>query len=204
MELSKLNKLTDRQIVDALVKHYPAVTQWFFFKKSYPLFKAMYESFASQFARHGVLIEDVRELIQNIYLHVITPGASNVCALEGFSFRSTLLSWLKIVTKNFCTQAIKNKFEYESLEITNDDGDRISPHEPSLEIDGYSLALSDVVKIMNMVKVPRNRKILYVHYIEQMSSAQAAGELEMTVAAYENALSRAKKEFKELKQIHLK
>lgn len=201
---NKLKKLTDGEIVHALLKRDSTVTRWFFYKKCYPLFKAAFKKFKPSFEEHRILIDNELDLIHEIYSHVMFPSENGKCALDTFGFSSTLTNWLKVVTKNYCLQCIKLKPIIITLVKTNPDGDNFIPNEPSISIDGYNLAFSDIEKVIDMVHLPRNRKILYIHYIEKQTSEEAAAELEITKAAYDNALSRAKKEFHELIKIHLK
>lgn len=201
---NNLKKLTDGEIVHALLKRDPAVTRWFFYKKCYPLFKAAFKKYKPSFEEHRILIENELDLIHEIYSHVMFPGENGKCALETFGYSSTLTNWLKVVTKNYCLQCIKLKPVVTTLVKINLDGDNFIPNEPSIEIDGYTLTLNDVEKVINMVHVPRNRRILYIHYIEKLTSEEATVELGITKAAYDNALSRAKKEFHEIIKIHLK
>lgn len=204
VEETRLNGFTDREIVEVLLKHDSTVTQWFFYKKCYPLFKAAFRKFKPSFEKHRVMIDHEMDLIHHIYAHVMLPGENGKCALDTFGYSCTLTNWLRIVTKNYCLQCIKPEPAIIPLEITNADGDNYIPNEPSIDIDGYSMALHDVEKAINMVHIPRSRQILYMHYLENLSRDEAATELGISIAAYDNALSRAKKEFNELKEIHLK
>lgn len=205
----KLKTYTDKMIVEALLERDSTITNWFFYKKCYPLFKAAFEKYKRSFKEHGILIENEIDLIHCIYAHVMSPTKSNEnsnkkCALETFGYSCTFTKWLKIVTKNYCLQLIKKEPVVTSLGKTNSDGDNYIPNEPSIDIDGFDLAFNDVTKIINMVHLPRYREILYLHYIDQLSSDEAALILGETKAAYDNALSRAKKEFNVLKEIHLR
>ena len=204
VEETRLNGFTDREIVEVLLKHDSTVTQWFFYKKCYPLFKAAFRKFKPSFEKHRVMIDHEMDLIHHIYAHVMLPGENGKCALDTFGYSCTLTNWLRIVTKNYCLQCIKPEPAIIPLGKTNADGDNYIPNEPSIYIDGYSMALHDVEKVINMVHIPRSRQILYMHYLENYSRDEAATELGISIAAYDNALSRAKKEFNELKEIHLK
>lgn len=204
INVNKLKRLTDEEIVKALLERDSIVTKWFFYKKCYPLFKAAFNKFTSSFNKHHVLIEDEIDLIHDIYAHIMLPDKNGICGLNTFGFSCSLMNWIRIVTKNYCLQCIKPNVEIIPLEKNNSDGDNYIPDEPSINIDEYDLTFSDVEKVINMVHLPRNRRILYMHYIEKLSSEEAATELGITKAAYDNALSRAKKEFDELKEIHLR
>ena len=202
----KLKILSDEEIVHSLLERDKdrIVTSWFFYKKCYPLFKGAFKRFKPSFERHHVMIENEIDLIHEIYAHVMLPGENGKCALDSFSYSCTLTNWLRIITKNYCLQCIKSKPVIDTIEKNNPDDGNYTPEEPSINIDGYDLTCNDVVKIINMVHIPRNREILYKHFMENLTSEEAAEELGITKAAYDNALSRAKKEFNELKEIHLK
>lgn len=209
-EENRLNRLTEEEIVAALLKHDSTVSNWFFYKKCYPLFKAIFLKFRPSFEQHGVMIEDTLDFTHEIYSYIMMPrdmkekGHEKTCRLETFGFECSLFSWLKVVTMRYCLGLIKNKLEFEVLEKTNSEGDVFFPNEPSTSMDEFNLAFNDLMTVINMVHLPRSRQILYMHYIEKLSSEEAATRLGISRAAYDNALSRAKKEFNELKDTHLK
>ena len=84
-------EINDHDIVLALLQRNANVTRDFFYRKCYPLFKSIYDNYHTD-------CSSCIEFINEIYVHVMTPGKnSGKCKLEQFKFQSTLFTWLKTV-----------------------------------------------------------------------------------------------------------
>lgn len=133
-------QLTDAEVVEALLCRDREVTKVFLYARCRPLFTAVQR-------RYYTDCEDVDELISEIYLYVMTPGRrTGRCKLEGFGFRCSLATWLKIVTEHYCHQVYGRKVEFD--ENISVDSDRCAQVEPSLEIDVSVQNSEDLDKVL--------------------------------------------------------
>ena len=62
-----LPAVTDRDIVDALLRHDEVLTRDFFYRRCYPLFKSVFDNYCTD-------SETCQEFISEIYLHIMQPN----------------------------------------------------------------------------------------------------------------------------------
>lgn len=182
-----IDQYTDKEIVAAILKRDTDVTKEFLYRKCYPLFAAVYNKYYTD-------CENPVELINEIYVYILTPKKdTGRCKLADFGFRCTLTMWLKIVTEHFCQQLFARKIEI--LENISVDDDRNLFEIYSLELDFNTLNMEDVKRILNMISNERYRRLIEYRYLEEKSNEETAMLLSLTMANYYNVHLRAKAQF---------
>lgn len=190
-----ISGLTDREIVDALLRRDPEVTESFLFGKCYPLF-------VSVFVHYDTGCENVMELINMIYALLLIPVedhddpcAEPRCRLERFEFGCTLTRWLKIVLVNFSRGAFRKK-SMENSAFSADD-DRREDIAVSLEESFRNLTASDADRILRAMPSRRFARLLRLRYLEGYDNKETAAKLETDMSNYYNMHRRAKLQLKE-------
>ncbi len=171
----------------AILERDTATTREFLYRTCYPLFKSIYDKYYTD-------CENLYEFINEIYVFIMLPGVkTGRSKLAAFGFRSTLTSWLKVVTENFCHQLYDRRIEFD----TNSDvaNDRFSPSEDSLTESTRELDMADLHKILGMMKNQRFRRLIECIYLEDKSPEETAEILGVTKDNYYNMHKRAKAQF---------
>lgn len=179
-----INSLTDKEIVDAILKRDSLITRLYFYEKCFPLF-------LSKFNKYHTDCENCLEFINEIYVYVMTPRKNEECYLAGFKFACRLEHWLKIVTENYCHQLFNKKKDIV-VEIP-EDGDRLDGVNVTINID--CLDKSDVEIILNMMSNERYRELIRYRYLQQKTNEETAALLDMTMDNYYNKHKLAKEQF---------
>lgn len=180
-----IESLTDKEIVDAILKRDAVITRLYFYEKCYPLFKARYDKYYTD-------CESCIEFINDIYIYIMTPGVkTGKCYLSTFSFSCSLTCWLKIVTENYCHQLFKKRIE--TIEIPDDDSDRKTQEPISPNID--SLNRQDVEVVLSLMPNKRYSSLIRLRYVEEKSNEQTAEILGMSMDNYYNKHKLAKEQF---------
>ncbi|MBQ3944615.1 MAG: sigma-70 family RNA polymerase sigma factor [Alphaproteobacteria bacterium] len=185
-ENCNIAQMSDREIVDAILAHNRDVTEAYFYRKCYPLFKACFDMYYTD-------CETCIEFINEIYLYLMLPNtATHRSYMQNFSFRCTLTNWLKIVAKTYCHQLFKKKdfFNEDSL----DDGDRFICIADSLS-ENSSFDRSDLELVLQMMPNVRYRELIRIKYLEGCSNEETADRLGMTMDNFYNKHLLAKKQF---------
>ena len=186
-EKYNIESMSDRDIVAALIARDRAVTEAFFYRKCYPLFKACFDKYYTD-------CESCLEFINEIYLYLMLPNPdSQQSYMQRFSFRCSLTNWLKIVAESYCHQLFRKKGEIiqESLDAT----DRFNEVADSLPIEHSNFAHEDLQHVLAMMPNVRYRELIRLRYIENLSNEETAEELGMEMDNYYNKHLLAKKQF---------
>ncbi len=180
----EIDKYTDREIVEAILCKDAFVTKEYLYKKCYPLFKAIHSKYYTE-------CENVAELINEIYLYILTPHRlTGRCKLADFGFRCSLFMWLKIVSEHFCYNLYGKKIViFENFLV---DGDRISYIDRSLDSEFNSLNMDDVKRIVSMMPNARYRHLIELRYLDEKSNEETATLMSLTMTNYYNMHLRAK------------
>lgn len=182
-----IESLTDREIVDAILRRDTIITRLYFYEKCYPLFKSCYDKYYTD-------CETYVEFINQIYLLIMTPRKNTgEVPLQSFGFRCTLTMWLKIIAENYCKQLFKVKIDFSDSEKAI--CDRFKPIDDSLDLDFRSIYSSDVNRVLEMMPNTRYRRLIELRYIEEKTNEETADILNMTMANYYNKHKLAKKQF---------
>lgn len=178
---------TDQEIVKAILCRNALVTKEYLYKKCYPLFYAIYNKYYTD-------CENPIELINQIYLYILTPNRkTGKSKLDDFGFRCTLTTWLKIVTENYCHQLFAKRLD--TSENISVDSDRNKWENYSLESDFNTLDMEDLKRILLMMPNQRYRRLIEYRYLDEKSNEETAMLLALNMTNYYNVHLRAKAQF---------
>ena len=168
-------KLTDQQIIDALIRKDEKVTHDFFFVWCKPL---LYSIIRKVFDYEV----DYDELVNELYVHLMEDDARR---LKSFFGRSSVYQWLKCVATRFFiekrTRIIEDKAGnplYEKDEPVFD---------PSAANDTHA----DLRTLIQMMPNDRYRYVLEQHYLEDVEYEKIAEALNTSLANVYNIKKRA-------------
>lgn len=179
MTKKELQSLSDKEIIDFLIKGNNQVVKYLFYEKYSSLF--------------GYLIKNIfvykiskDELINEFYLFL---SENNWAKIHSFDNRSKLVTWISIVAVRFSLK-IKNKL------IVSDDYYTLNAKELK-NISENSLLNSFIANIdlyyaINKLKNPRDRFIIMALEIEGQSIEEVAKSLNITIENLYNVRKRAK------------
>lgn len=186
-EKYKIESMSDREIVSALLSRNRYVTEAYFYRKCYPLFKACFDKYYTD-------CENCIEFINEIYLYLMLPNPeSHESYMQRFSFRCSLTGWLKIVAETYCYQLFRKKGEI--IQESLDDTDRFTELADSIPIEHSSFANEDLKHVLAMMPNMRYRELIRLRYVESYSNEETAEKLGMSMDNYYNKHLLAKKQF---------
>lgn len=185
-------KVTDHEIVQALLQHDEQVTRDFFYCKCYPLFKSVYDNYHTD-------CSSCMEFINEIYIHIMTPDNDRgACRLENFRFHSTLFTWIKAVCLFYCYKKYerKKKMTIEQIVEKYDEGGvRIDTLPESIELDVSSLQAIDVETILCLMPNRRYSRLIRLRYLCGHTNEETAQMMEMNMNTFYNKHKMAKEQF---------
>ena len=186
-EKYKIESMSDREIVSALLSRNRYVTEAYFYRKCYPLFKACFDKYYTD-------CENCIEFINEIYLYLMLPNPeSHESYMQRFSFRCSLTGWLKIVAETYCYQLFRKKGEIIQESLV--DTDRFTELADSIPIEHSSFANEDLKHVLAMMPNMRYRELIRLRYVESYSNEETAEKLGMSMDNYYNKHLLAKKQF---------
>lgn len=186
-EKYKIESMNDRDIVSALLSRNRYVTEAYFYRKCYPLFKACFDKYYTD-------CENCIEFINEIYLYLMLPNpVTQRSYMQNFSFRCTLTGWLKIVAETYCHQLFRKKGEI--IQESLDDTDRFTELADSIPLEHSSFAKEDLKHVLAMMPNMRYRELIRLRYVESYSNEETAEKLGMSMDNYYNKHLLAKKQF---------
>lgn len=192
----------DLRIRDALLARDRKVTEEYFYKQCYPLFKSVFLNYYTD-------CECVTELISEIYELVMTVSSqTGKCQLENYKGESSLSRWLKVVCNYYCYNKFKKKSQERVFELfgdkdkkKNEEGDTSNNKTVSIEAEGvteikfYDLDKEDALKLIDLMPNKRYRSIIRMRYLEQKTDYETAEALGMSIENYRNKRSLAVEQF---------
>lgn len=183
----KISKLSDQEIVQAILNRDKEISFLYLYKKCYPIFDSVHKKYYTD-------CENPTELISEIYVYILTPNKNTgKCKLADFGFRCTLTMWLKIVVENYCHQLFARKKYIPEDFIVRDE--RKNWENDSIDIDFSSLNMEDVMKILDMMPNECYKKLLIHRYLEEKTNKETARLLNLSMANFYNTHLRAKAQF---------
>ena len=177
--------MSDQDIVQAILNRDKDVTFNYLYKKCYPLFKSVYNKYYTD-------CENCIELINDIYVKIMTPGSkTKKIPLAGFSYRCTLTSWLKLITENHCKRLYKKRVN------TSSENEPCTNNEKNItniidDTENYYLNKHDVAKVINQITPERYKQLIFYRYLEEKTNEETANLLSMTMFNYYNKHKLAK------------
>jgi len=182
-----IDSLTDEKIVQAILDRNKEITCLYLYKKCYPIFESAHRKYYTD-------CENPTELINEIYVYILTPNKNTgKCKLADFGYRCTLTMWLKIVVENYCHQLFARKKSIPEDFLVRDDRNIVMGD--SIDIDFSSLNMEDVMKILDMMPNKRYKMLLIHKYLEEKTNEETAQLLNLSMANFYNTHLRAKAQF---------
>lgn len=182
----------DHDIVNALLKRNERVTRDFFYRTCYPLFKSVYDNYHTD-------CSSCLELINDIYVHILTPDKqTGQCKLEKFRYESTLFTWLKTVCLFYCYKKYKRKQKLQFDRITDnfdDVGVRLDVLPGSIDLDISSLSRNDVDVILKLMPNRRYSNLIRLRYFEGHTNEETAEMMGMNMNTFYNKHKLAKEQY---------
>lgn len=194
--------MTDKEIIEGLIKKDENITQEFFFKQS----RNLLNSIITDVFGYGNRPE-YDELVSELYLYLMDNDAAR---LKSFGYRCSVYTWLKTLTTRFFIR-IKERgmvIDNESREpLYNNEN-----HRPQSEGEDYAYefviidnnAKEDLERLLAAMPNQRYASVLKRLIIIGMSPEELAQEMNITTANIYNIKQRAMKQLTEvaLKDIH--
>ena len=175
----------DTKIVPSLLRYEELPTAEYFYGKTYPIFKSLYDRYTSD----GLTILD---FIHDIYVDIMRPrSVSKKCKLETFNYKCALHNWIKVVAIKYCYAMYNKNIPTESLP----DGDRNQSQEPSILINMSKMDRADVETILEMMPNKRFSELIRYRYLEEYDNVETAKKLGMTMDNYYNKHRLAKVQY---------
>lgn len=185
--MMKIDSYTDQEIVRAILNRNTYITKEFLYKKCYPMFKAIH-------CRYYTDCETTIDFISEIYIHILSiHPKTGTCKLAGFKFMSSLYSWLKVVSLNYCHCLYAKRVDIDENFNMNDD--RISLENRAIDLDVTRLNKSDVRTLLMQMPNARYRKLIELRYVQEKTNEEVAVALDMTMQNYYNKHKLAKIQF---------
>lgn len=188
----------DIDIANALINRNEAVTRDYFYRKCYPLFKSIYDTYYTD-------CNSCLEFINEIYLLILTPSRQNGhCQLENYRGESTLTSWLKTVCLFYCYKRFEKKQRVDVCapdrkpDIPDDRGDRMISNAGSINLDLSRINKDDISKLLLMMPNKRYRSIIQYRYVDGLSNEETAKLLGMSMENYYNKHKLAKEQYEQI------
>ena len=168
-----VEKMTDREVVDAILKRDKEVTYEYLYKTCYPLFKSIYIKYYTD-------CDKCVEFINDIYVQILSPGkTTGKIPLANFKFGCSLTFWLKQIAENRCKGLYKKR--PNAVSVGNDiSNERLIKLGGAEEIDLDSINKDDVQKVLNQIKPLRFRQIIEHRYLRCETNEEVAKALNMT------------------------
>lgn len=183
----EIDNYTDQEIVQAILDRDTFVTKEYLYKKCYPMFKAIH-------SRYYTDCETTVDFISEIYVYILSvQPQTGICKLAGFKFMSSLYSWLKVVSLNYCHCLYARRMDVNNNHNIDDDRELIE--DLSVDLDVSRLDKRDVQALLMQMPNIRYRKLIELRYVQEKTNEETATALDMTMQNYYNKHKLAKDRF---------
>ena len=183
-----INKMSDQEIVQAILNRNAIITRDFLYVKCRNLFRSLFEKYYTDCG-------DWVEFTNEIYLFIMTPQRSRdgKSKLDEFGFRCSFALWLKIVALNYCRQLYAKRADI--FEESIDTADRFNYLVMSFNLDLRSVNMLDIQKILDLMPNQRYRTLIKYRYVDEHTNEETAKFLNMNMANFYNKHKLAKAQF---------
>lgn len=183
----EIDNYTDQEIVQAILDRDTFVTKEYLYKKCYPMFKTIH-------SRYYTDCETTVDFISEIYVYILSvQPQTGICKLAGFKFMSSLYSWLKVVSLNYCHCLYARRMDVNNNHNIDDGRELIE--DLSVDLDVSRLDKRDVQALLMQMPNIRYRKLIELRYVQEKTNEETATALDMTMQNYYNKHKLAKAQF---------
>lgn len=167
--------MSDREIVEAILRRDPKITRRFFFEKCRPLFLSILKNVFD-----GKV--DYDAMVNELYLYIMAEDGSK---LRKFEYRSSIYQWIKVVAIRL--------FLRKREELTSKETDDIDERVSAEIIDTPQIIAQriDVANLLSMMKNARYATVLRRLIMEEEYSETVAADLGVSVDNLYNIKRRA-------------
>lgn len=197
----------DLDIKQALLDKDWEITNEFYYKGCYPIFRKLWNCFETD-------CESPIELMDHVYMLMLYRSKkTGKCQLENYKGESTLRSWIKSVALYYCFGVYDEQFITEKDAISID-GDRLEGGETSkktkrivsgedllmenagaVEIDTTKMIKDDIMRLISLMPNKRYAEVIRLYKIENYSNEEVANALGINVNNMYNLHHRANTQF---------
>lgn len=194
MNKFKLSKLSDRELVNAVIQGNESAIGFFFYEKYTPLFKYLYNGVA---ANKNVTFED---LVQELYLHL---SKDDWARLKTFDEKNgALTNWLSTVVRRLFRDKTASMIDSASHSPIEDIEYDLKFEDQTFKTD-RRIMVSDVMKLLDVLHPPRYGYVLKALMIEGYKADEVAKELGVTIDNFYNIKKRALEQLYKLWELWL-
>jgi RNA polymerase sigma factor (sigma-70 family) len=167
--------MSDRDIVDSLIKGNEKVNRQFFYENCRPLFMSIIKRVFPYRVEYD-------EFVSELYIYLMENDAARLLQFDG---RSTIYQWLKTVALRFAQRLLKQRtmIDMDNGNLPYDEGE---PCEEDPEISRM-----DVDNLLALMDNERQAYVIRRHVIEGVDEPSLAKELGIKVSNLYNIKRRA-------------
>ena len=174
MDANKEKDITDKEIVDGILRHDPEIIEYFFIKKCSKLFVYLVNSIFN-----GRVEKE--ELINELFLYIAN---SDWKKLREFNYQSSLLTWVTVVATRFFIKKRELLIENDSSETLIRESLAIS--EIFISVDTINLKMA-----IDIMPNERYRRVIQMLDLQDLPYEEVATMLDVSVANLYNIHRRA-------------
>jgi RNA polymerase sigma-70 factor (ECF subfamily) len=140
---------------------------------------------------------DIEDMVAEVFSQLV---ANNFASLRGFQGRSSLSTWLTVITRRICWQALSRReterpasqqgsdFDMQTVAVTRDD------------VLGRLIRSEDESRLVAAMEHlnERHRELLRLFYVEELSYQEIGTRMQMPMNSIGPTLQRAQQKLKEL------
>ena len=182
MNRSKLSKLSDRELVDAVIQGDESAIGYFFYVKFNALFSRNFYKVA---ANKNVVLDD---LVQDLFVHLSKNDWENLRKYDEDC--GQLVNWLSVVSYYFFRDKTASMIDSAPKDTIDDLEERSIFLESSYETD-TDMTMMDIKKGMENLRPPRDRDVIEYLVVQGRPPEEVAKELGVTKENLYNIKSRA-------------
>lgn len=182
MNRFKLSKLSDRELVDAVIQGDESAIGYFFYVKFNALFSRNFYKVA---ANKNVVLDD---LVQDLFVHLSKNDWENLRKYDEDC--GQLVNWLSVVSYYFFRDKTASMIDSAPKDTIDDLEERSIFLESSYETD-TDMTMMDIKKGMENLRPPRDRDVIEYLVVQGRPPEEVAKELGVTKENLYNIKSRA-------------
>ena len=178
----KLSRLSDRELVDAVIQGDESAIEFFFYKKFNGLFLSNFNKVA---AYKNVALED---LVQDLFVHLSKNDWENLKKYDEDC--GQLVNWLSVVSYYFFRDKTASMIDSAPKDTIDDLEERSIFLESPYKTDS-EMTMMDIKKGIEKLRPPRDRDVIEYLVVQERPPEEVAKELGVTVDNLYNIKSRA-------------
>ena len=172
-----MEPMTDKDIVEALIRHDERVTAQFFYRDCRPLFMSVIRRV---FDPQAV---DYDEIISELYILLMEDGAKR---LRQFNFESTLYQWLKVTAIRHCL-----RLKMQARVIDDESQEPLDNSDRNISTGEDTHASADLESLLRQMRNQRYALVIRLLVLDDLPPEDVARQLAVNVDNLYNIKRRA-------------